>query len=101
MSSLRDLGLVEGGGVVDIDALNVGMKRSKRELRRILLDLLSDLQKRKEYEEGVPLSVLIREFAKQLRISEEEAQEKLDELISLLKRSGDIMEPRPGKYTRV
>jgi len=101
MSSLRDLGLVEGGGVVDIDALNVGMKRSKRELRRILLDLLSDLQKRKEYEEGVPYSVLIQEFAKQLRISEEEAQEKLDELISLLKRSGDIMEPRSGKYTRV
>ncbi len=93
---LEKVGMDVETGALDIDTIMVGKPKSMREKEVIILDLIRDLSKKEEGLACVKVKTLKNE-ADKLGIDER----SLERVIRSLRRSGDIIELRPGCYAPV
>ncbi len=90
---LMQVGIDPETGKFDIDRLESGTTSSQRNKIRIILTLISDMQKETEDK-----SVLIEDIKAS---AEEQGIEDAEEIIQKLKREGELFEPRQGHIRRV
>ncbi|RMF90645.1 MAG: AAA family ATPase [Methanobacteriota archaeon] len=88
--SLRDVGLDLDTGTVDIDKLMTGVTKSQRDKIQIILGIIRELEK--EY--GPVKREEITGSAADRGIKPEE----VDRLLEILKKNGEIYEPKPGQF---
>jgi replicative DNA helicase Mcm len=91
---LRQVAFDEKTGTIDIDRIATGIPASDRNRRITVLELLDQLGK--EQNGPVPIEKL-QQAAESKGISAAE----IEDLVTKLRRSGDIFEPRPGYVSRV
>lgn len=93
MSSLRQVGMDQETGKMDIDILTVGVSKSQRERIKDLKNIIADLAR--EYGSGgVPLDRIV-EKAGEHGLS----KERVEKEIKKLKEIGEIFEPKVGHYS--
>jgi len=89
-ASLRDVGVDVESGAIDIDKIMVGVTKSQRDKIGILVEIIKDLERNFRTAEKSE----IIEKAKAKNMSESE----VENLIDILKRNGEIFEPKMGHY---
>ncbi len=89
---LRQVGLDPETGKIDIDKVEGRMPKSDREKIRLVPQIIKELQE--EYGGNAPKEILLNELSDRYNMDEE----KVEELISKLKRQGSIYEPKQGYY---
>jgi replicative DNA helicase Mcm len=91
---LKQFGLDTETGLVDIDRISTGISSSERtkiiSIREIISELESTLGK------NIPIEDILREAA-----AKGMQEDKVEEAIEKLKRSGDIFEPRRGFISKI
>jgi replicative DNA helicase Mcm len=87
---LREIGMDRETGKLDIDIIATGQPKSKMDRVRQLYRIIKNLNKEKE---DVSYEMIIREAETQGI-----GTDKVDELISILRKNGDIYSPRPGIF---
>ena len=92
--SLRQVGLDPETGKIDIDRIATGISTSQRSLTRVIKDIIIGLEGKGAA--AIPFEDVI-EAAKEKNIS----KEKVEEVIEMLRRSGDVFEPRRGFLQRM
>ncbi|MBI2139514.1 minichromosome maintenance protein MCM [Candidatus Woesearchaeota archaeon] len=92
--SLRDVGLDKETGKIDIDRIATGVSASARNSILIVKEIIADLEKKMG--KTIPLEDVLA-AAREKGISED----KVDETIEKLKRTGDLFEPKPGFVTKM
>jgi len=93
---LEKVGMDVETGALDIDTIMVGKPKSLREKEIAVLDLIRDLASQEDERQCVKLKRL-RQHAEKLGIDEH----TLERIIRDLRRSGDIIELRPGCFAPV
>ena len=92
--SLRQVGLDPETGKIDIDRIATGISTSQRSLTRVIKDIIIGLEGKGS--SAIPFEDII-EAAKEKNIT----KEKVEEVIEMLRRSGDVFEPRRGFLQRM
>jgi replicative DNA helicase Mcm len=92
--SLMDVGFDKETGKIDIDRIATGVSASARNNILVVKEIISSLEDK--VGKTVPIDDVIEE-AKQRGIP----QDKVEEVIDKLKRSGDIFEPKQGSINRL
>ena len=92
--SLNQVGLDPETGKIDIDRIASGVSASQRNNIFIIKELITDLEGK--LGKTIPIEDIVEE-AKQKGIS----NDKVDEVIEKLKRSGDVFEPRKGFLQKI
>ena len=90
--SLRQVGLDPETGKIDIDRIATGISTSQRSLTRVIKDIIIGLEGKGS--SAIPFEDII-EAAKEKNIT----KEKVEEVIEMLRRSGDVFEPRRGEWS--
>jgi len=85
-SCLRDIGVDPETGEFDADVVEAGTAKSQRDRLQNLKDLIAELDP--DYEQGVPLSVVV-EQAEQFGMNKEKAEHEVEKL----KYKGEVYEP--------
>ncbi|MCK9152294.1 minichromosome maintenance protein MCM [Methanobacterium alcaliphilum] len=91
---LKQVGYDPETGKIDIDKVEGRPPKSERDKFRILMEVIKELEE--EYGGRAPTNILISEMADRYNISEE----KVEEIIKVLKHKGVIFEPSRG-YLKV
>lgn len=94
LKCLRQVGYDPETGKVDIDKVEGRTPKSDRDKIRLVVEVTKELEE--EYGGNAPINVLTTELSDRYNISEE----KVEEVIRILKQKGIIYEPKPG-YLRV
>ena len=89
---LKQVGLDPETGKIDIDKVEGSPPKSDREKIRLVTELIKELQE--EYGGHTPMNILITEVNERFNMNEE----KVEDLIKILKRAGVIYEPKQGYY---
>ncbi|MBR9675826.1 minichromosome maintenance protein MCM [Candidatus Woesearchaeota archaeon] len=88
---LSQIGLDPSTGKIDIDRISGGTTASERSSMHLIKEIISELEKEIGGDQPIPVDEIMR-VCKQKGISEE----KVNEIIEKLNRTGDIFTPRPG-----
>jgi replicative DNA helicase Mcm len=91
---LKQVGLDPETGKIDIDKVEGRPPKSERDKFRILIEVVKELEE--EYGGRAPTNILISEMADRYNVSEE----KVEEVVRILKHKGVIFEPSRG-YLKV
>ncbi len=91
---LSQIGMDPETGEIDIDRISTGITASQRSQIHIVRDIISDLEE--AIGETIPLEDIVKE-AEERGIDEQ----KVEEIIEKLKRSGDVFTPKPGMIQRI
>ncbi len=91
---LKQVGLDPETGKIDIDKVEGRPPKSERDKFRILIEVVRELEE--EYGGRAPTNILISEMADRYNVSEE----KVEEVVRILKHKGVIFEPSRG-YLKV
>jgi len=93
---LRQVGMDTSTGAIDVDIIMSGIPQKRRTKRGIILTELEVLERRNKG--PVPRERLIEQVMKHSKMTREEIERLIDELI---RKDGSIYEPRPGFLSRV
>ncbi len=91
---LMQVGFDRETGKVDIDRIATGIPASQRSHIHVLKDIISDLEAR--LGKSIPIDDIVTE-AKNMGLDED----KVEDALERLKRSGDVFEPRRGFVSRI
>ncbi|MAG08014.1 AAA family ATPase [Candidatus Woesearchaeota archaeon] len=91
---LMQVGFDKETGKIDIDRITTGITASQRNVIIIIKDIINDLEK--TIGKTIPIEDVVKE-AKEQKIEED----KVEEVIERLRRSGDVFEPRRGFISRL
>ncbi|MFC1648331.1 minichromosome maintenance protein MCM [Nanoarchaeota archaeon] len=91
---LSQIGLDPETGKIDIDRISSGITATQRSNIHVIREVITDLEK--TLGKAVPYDDIVRE-AEIKGVGEE----KVEEIIEKLKRSGDIFTPKPGMIQRI
>jgi len=88
--SLRDVGIDVESGVIDIDKIMVGVTKSQRDKISILVEIIKELER--DFRTAEKSEIIEKAKGKNMGESE------VERLIDILKRNGEIYEPKTGHY---
>ena len=91
---LSEIGIDPETGKIDIDRITTGVTASQRSNIIIIKEIISDLENK--IGKNIPIDVVVEE-CRQKGIDDD----KVEEVIEKLKRSGDIFEPKRGFVQRI
>ena len=91
---LRQIAMDQETGAIDIDRIATGVRDSKRSHIVVVKEIISELENRMG--KTIPIDDIVKE-AREREINED----KVEEVIERLKRSGDLFEPRRGLVQRI
>lgn len=93
-ASLREVGYDEEAGQFDVDMVEAGQSSTQRDRKRMLLQLVDELED--EGDRGTPHDLLV-----QTMTDKGEREDKIEHSIRKMVREGELMEPKNGEYTRL
>jgi len=89
---MKQVGYDPETGKVDIDKVEGRTPKSERDKIRVVTEVIGELEE--EYNGKTPKNILISELSDRHNMSEE----KIEDMLKILKRKGIIYEPQQGYY---